>query len=328
MKRLLTIALALAMFFASIAIASGQTPGPSKTFLPFVSKASPATWKTALALSGKPFTDVVSIHGSLYLSRQDGAIFKDGAVWTVVPVNSAGEAGLNAMATDGNRLWLGYVAPNGVGTIAQISPLDASIVVIGTFGPMAHEHNMAGLFYTNGRLLAGIGDNESAWTAQSATLPNGKLWWLDVVTGERGVAAKGVRNPWVITNIAGQLLFVDVGESKFEEVNAFAQGANYGWPCFEGLEPRAYDPETCDALVWMTPVVMYGRSVGRGVVGVAVLDGVKVFADFDGNVRDFATKPVKKFAGFISKMTPVAGTAGDVAVLTFQNGTASVEVYR
>lgn len=317
------IVLAAVLFQASIV---GNPPAPHQTFLPFVAKS--ATWTTVMKANGKPFTDVVSIGGSLFVSRQDGVIFKDGTPWMTVPVDSAGEAGLNALATDGTRLWAGYVSAGGNGIVASINPATKALTPIADFGRMAGEHNMAGVFYTNGKLIVGLGDNEDAWTGQSATLPNGKLWMVDPVTGEAAVVAKGVRNPWVITSIAGQVMFVDVGETKFEEVNAFTVGANYGWPCFEGLEPRAYDPETCDALQWVTPVAMYGRSVGRGVVGVAVLNGVKVFADFDGNVRDFGTKPVKKFDGFISKMSPIAGTAGDVAVLTFQNGTASVNVYR
>lgn len=72
---------------------------------------------------------------------------------------------------------------------------------------------------------------------------------------------------------------------------------------------------------------MYGRETGRGVVGVAVLNGVNVLADFDGTVRTWDLKPVKKFAGLISKMTTIPG-GGDVVVMTFQNGTASVNVYR
>lgn len=321
----MAIVLAVALFQTSIV---GQAPAPHQTFLPFVAKTNAPTWTTAMKVQGKPFTDVVAIGDSLYVSRQDGTIFKDGTPWTTIPVNSAGEAGLNAMATDGTRLWAGYVSAGGTGIIASIDTATKALATIADFGPMSGEHNMAGLFYTNGRLLAGLGDNEDAWTGQSATLPNGKLWWINPDTGERAMAAKGVRNPWAITSIAGQVMFVDVGETKFEEVNAFAAGANYGWPCFEGMEPRAYDPETCDALQWVTPVVMYGRNVGRGAVGVAMLDGVKVFADFDGNVRDFSTKPVKKFEGFISKMTPIAGNPGAVAVLTFQNGTASVELNR
>lgn len=297
---------------------------PQRTFLPIVARG--AAWSTALTLSGNPFTDAVSINGALFVSRQDGNIYRDGQLWAVVPVNATGEGGLNSLATDGRRLWAGYVSAQSRIVVAEI--VNRAPVVLADFGPAAEEHNAAGLLYTNGRLLFGIGDNESAYTAQSATLNGGKLWWVDPVLGDVTPAAKGFRNPWHITQIGTQIFISDVGESKFEEVNVFTQGGNYGWPCFEGLEPRAYDPETCDGLEWVTPAVMYGHGNGRAVVGMAMLNDAKVLADFDGTVYDFSMRPVKKFDGLISKMTPIAGTHGDVAVMTMKAGVATVEVWR
>lgn len=315
-----------ALIAAAIIAQSGIVePNPAQiysAYLPFVAR-SAATWVTVLEMRGKPFTDAVKIGNSFYISRQDGVIYREGVAWAVVPVNAQGEAGLNALATDGSRLWAGYVSGSNRITVAEIT--NGTPAVIADFGVAGSNHNAGGLLYLNGVLLFGIGDNTDALSAQDDAKDGGKVWVIDPLTGEKAIAAKGLRNPWHITTIGTSIYIADVGETKYEEANIFAQGANYGWPCFEALEPRVYAPDVCDGLQWTTPAMAYGRDLGRGIVGVAKINGALVYADFAGVVRTFDHRTVRDFGALISKMTT---TACGVVVLTFKVGVARAEVLR
>lgn len=318
-------AIAAAMVMQIAVIGDPPVPLQHSVYLPILTHAAPA-WRTVFTAQGKPFTDAVSIQNSLYISQQDGVIFRDGVAWLHLPVNAAGEGGLNSLATDGRRLWAGYVSPAGCITVAEI--VNGLPVVLADFGQSSLRHNAAGLLYTNGKLLFGIGDNENAFSAQSATLPNGKLWALDTHTGDRSAVARGLRNPWHIAQIGSAIYISDVGETKYEEVNIFTQGSNYAWPCYEAFEARVYDPELCDPLApsagSIAPALAYGRNMGRGIVGVAEMNGQMVYADFTGAVRAFNHQPVKQFDSYISKMTMAGGA---VIVLTFAGGVAGVQTW-
>lgn len=292
-------------------------------FLPVVSAASAPAWRVAFTAQGGPFTDAVTLAGALFISRQDGAVFRDGALWTTIPVDATGEGGLNALASDGSHLWAGYVASDRRITVAEITT--GAPVVIAAFGIAGEAHNAAGLLYDNGVLLFGIGDNGEAWQAQSATLAGGKVWAINPQTGESAITAKGLRNPWHLTRINTAIYIADVGESRYEEVNIYRSGANYGWPCYEAFEPRAYDPETCDALAPVAPALTYGHGAGRGVVGVALMNGHLVYADFAGEIRRFDGALVRTFDAKVSKLTP---TGEGVVALTFAGGMARAEVWR
>jgi hypothetical protein len=305
---------------ALLATLAGTTPPP--VFLPFISTQPVLSDCTQ---TGKPFTDAVVHRGVLVISRQDGAVFRDCKLWATVPVNAAGEGGLNALATDGQRLWVGYVSAQGRITVAEITT--GTPAVIADFGVAVNKHNAAGLLYDNGVLLFGIGDNEDALSAQDDSKAGGKLWTINPQTGERAITAKGLRNPWHIVRIGRDIYISDVGEIKFEEVNVYKAGANYGWPCFEGIERRIFD---CGYGPYITPatllpVVMYGREMGRGVVGVAAVGGTLVYADFAGDVRTFNHQPVRKVEGLVSKLTMAGGVP---VVLVFGRGAARAEVVR
>lgn len=118
-------------------------------------------------------------------------------------------------------------------------------------------------------------------------------------TGERGeLWAWGLRNPWRFSfdSVDGILYVADVGQNRWEEVNAMPAdepGVNYGWNRMEGLECFQ---STCDPQAFTAPVLVYGRSDGCSVTGGRVyrgsavpdLVGRYVYADFcDGWVRTF-----------------------------------------
>lgn len=85
-----------------------------------------------------------------------------------------------------------------------------------------------------GRLLLFLGDGQDPATAQDPASPQGKVLRFDL--GRPGVqpevVASGMRHPWRISvdEPTGQLLFSEPNfTSQFQEVNAFTEGANYGW---------------------------------------------------------------------------------------------------
>lgn len=306
------------MNFIVALIVALTTPPP--VFLPFISTAPVSATCTQ---AGKPFTDAVLYRGALVISRQDGTLFRDCVAWMQLTVNATGERGLNALATDGRRLWAGYVSTQGRITVAEIT--SGAPAVVADFGVAGTKHNAAGMIYDNGVLLFGIGDNETPANAQRDDSPAGKIFAISPETGERSIVAKGLRNPWHIVRIANVIYISDVGETKYEEVNVLQAGSNYGWPCYEGNERRLYDCGHGANVVPATvaPVVMYGRETGRGVVGVAQIGGAMVYADFAGDVRTFDGALVRHVAGMVSKLTMASGMP---VVLSFAGGVARAEV--
>jgi glucose/arabinose dehydrogenase len=100
----------------------------------------------------------------------------------------------------------------------------------------------------DGMLWAGTGDgggsdnNAVPGSAQSPTNLLGKLLRVDPnAGGPPQVWALGLRNPWRFSfdRATGDLVIGDVGQGAVEEVDwapapGRGEGANYGWPCFEG----------------------------------------------------------------------------------------------
>lgn len=116
--------------------------------------------------------------------------------------------------------------------------------------------------------------------------------------------AYGLRNPWRFSfdSSTGDLVVADVGQGRDEEID-FAHpgqnvGANYGWPCYEGLELNANRPSAeCNPLPApvVAPVLSYPHPgncgaqpfCGDGIIGGYVmhdptlpsLNGCYVFGD-------------------------------------------------
>jgi glucose/arabinose dehydrogenase len=64
------------------------------------------------------------------------------------------------------------------------------------------------------------------------------------------VFAVGLKNPWRFGfhPTTGELYTTDVGNFKWEEINRTPPGANLGWPCYEGPQQNAFDPE-CEPIL-------------------------------------------------------------------------------
>lgn len=128
--------------------------------------------------------------------------------------------------------------------------------------------------------------------------------------------AWGFRNPWrfgfddIDSTAAGEqaetLVAADVGQNRYEEVNAVEKGGNYGWNVREGR--HCYGSESCptetpDGAPLVDPVVEYPHE-GDGVSGVSVvggsvyrgdalsaLRGEYVFGDWNAQGRLFVATP-------------------------------------
>ena len=116
--------------------------------------------------------------------------------------------------------------------------------------------------------------------------------------------AYGLRNPWRFSfdTATGDLVIADVGQSAEEEIDFAPRGqnvgANYGWPCYEGLERDSLAPASeCAPLPSpvVFPVLTYPHPqncgaasfCGNGIIGGYVmhdptlpsLDGCYVYGD-------------------------------------------------
>jgi Glucose / Sorbosone dehydrogenase len=145
------------------------------------------------------------------------------------------------------------------------------------------NHNGGQLqFGPDGMLYVGTGDggggNDPDRNAQNLSSELGKLLRIDPVTG--GAAAGnpfgsrvwsyGLRNPWRFSfdRATGDLVIGDVGQGALEEVDwapasvGGGRGANFGWPCFEGLSRNV----ACEAPGAVGPA--FERSHGAGYCSI------------------------------------------------------------
>ncbi len=116
----------------------------------------------------------------------------------------------------------------------------------------------------------------------------------------------GVRNPWrwSFDRATGDLWIGDVGQGEIEEVDKLTpdqiEGANLGWPAFEGTKRFRRDvPPPAGAIM---PVHQYVHGDGQAVVGGYVYRGTKIpamvgaylFADtYKGGIRSIVVEGTK-----------------------------------
>lgn len=130
----------------------------------------------------------------------------------------------------------------------------------------AHQANMI-RFGRDNALYVGVGDGgehaSAGFRAQDINSLSGKILRINPINGNgysnnpfydgnlssnrSKVFMLGLRNPFRITfhPVTNELFIGDVGKSKWEEVNRGRSGANFGWPCFEGLDITMTSPP-CD----------------------------------------------------------------------------------
>lgn len=164
-------------------------------------------------------------------------------------------------------------------------------------------HGIAGLFArANGDLLVAAGDGagffdgdigqhdgdpcggNGAFRAQStsATQAAGTI----SILGEDGsltTIAKGMRNPFAMTELDGQLYAINTGWQYFEEIDRIDEGHNSGWPCYEGFDPvTSYEPlALCDGVRGVDPIFAYPNSdPAAAIASLAAYDGLLYFGDY------------------------------------------------
>lgn len=138
------------------------------------------------------------------------------------------------------------------------------------------------LFGPDRRLYLGIGDGglnrlKDQMRAQRDGEVHGKLLTVNTRTGATRIVARGLRNPWRywFDRETGDLYVGDVGEFVRESIEHVpagrVQGANFGWPCFEGTLARpVYPAALCPGAV--PPLYEYAREGGNcSVIGGIVV---------------------------------------------------------
>jgi glucose/arabinose dehydrogenase len=261
------------------------------------------------------------------------ALVKDGAVSTFADLGSrvlAGdERGLLSMAfapdyATSGRFYVYFTArsPTGQITIEELRRDPAnpdradpsySRVLLTIPHDQQSNHNGGQLqIGRDGFLYAGTGDGGSggdpSGNAQDVTPAPpivvggvnhdyrlGKILRIDRATGAFTIFSYGLRNPWRFSfdRVTGDLVIVDVGQDRYEEVNfapapANNAGANYGWNRYEGLHTYPGGGPAGSAPGTVLPVIEYPHSPACSITGGYVvrdpalpeLAGTYVYGDY------------------------------------------------
>lgn len=147
-------------------------------------------------------------------------------------------------------------------------------------------------FDEQGRLLLFLGDGQLPETAQNPVSTQGKVLRFDPSRpeAEPEVLASGMRHPWRISfdEPTGQLLFSEPNfTAQYQEVNAFTEGANYGWGlavpsngCWP-LGATTPDPgclTSVDGKPLQPTVAEYGPDLGLIIAGAHIYRGSRLGA--------------------------------------------------
>ena len=224
--------------------------------------------------------------------------------------------------------YLNYTNPNGDTYIARYSVSSSnpnlaspnSRLILYTVTQPYNNHNGGDInFGPDGYLYIALGDGGSGGDpgdrAQNLNFELGKILRIDVDSGtlysippdnpyaqpgQMGldeIWASGLRQPWRFSfdSETGDMWVGDIGEDEWEEINfqpaASAGGENYGWRCYEGLEPFNTSACTGNAEDYTYPIHVYannsttsGCSVTGGYVyrggAFESLQGLYIYADY------------------------------------------------
>ncbi len=258
-------------------------------------------------------------------------------------VGSGGERGLLGLAFDPDfdttgRLWVMYTDRDGVSTVEEFRDVPGTDRADPTSGqvylrlaqPYANHNGGHLAFGLDGFLYVGLGDGggggDPLGSGQDRSTLLGSILRVDPrsapgppwaiptsnpFVGSQGARGElfhyGLRNPWRFSfdGVDGRLWIADVGQNRWEEVDAVAvseSGVNFGWNLMEG--PDCYGATSCDRSGLREPVFAYDHDLGCSITGghvyrgkiLAALVGWYVFSDY--------------CAGWLRALKPTA--AGDV----------------
>ena len=166
--------------------------------------------------------------------------------------------------------------------------------------PFSNHNGGLMMFGPDGMLYIGMGDGGGGGdpldNAQSLGTLHGKMLRIDVDGGDPyaipagnpfigradarpEIWALGLRNPWrwAFDRVGGALYIADVGQGRWEEVNAVpwqSAGVNYGWNEMEGA--HCYNDLPCDPAGLTLPVHEYDHSQGCSIIGGYVYRGTRL----------------------------------------------------
>jgi glucose/arabinose dehydrogenase len=248
-------------------------------------------------------------------------------------VGSGGERGLLSIAfhpdyTDNGLFYVNYTDKNAdtrverytVTVNPNLAEPNSAKLILTVEQPFGNHNGGLIVFGPDGMLYIGMGDGGSGGdpqrNGQNRNTLLGALLRINVDNGDpyavptdnpfvsdpgaRGeIWAYGLRNPWrfAFDRQAGTLYIADVGQNRWEEVNAVSAaigGLNYGWNIMEGA--HCYPTDPCDNTGLIRPAIEYGHADGCSVIGGHVYRGASIpairghyfYSDFcEGFLRSF-----------------------------------------
>jgi len=255
--------------------------------------------------------------GRLFVAQKGGALrVVSGGQLVPTPfvslsVDTAGEQGLLGVAFDpnfaSNRFVYVYYSSlatgqnrvsrfTASGTNPNVATTGGELVILDNIAGTATNHQGGAIdFGPDGKLYVAVGDDGSPTDADELDTLRGKILRINSdgsipadnpfagTAGARGQTwAYGLRNPFSFAVDPGsaRIYVNDVGEATWEEVNALARGANYGWPTCEG--PQGSGAGACTSSAFTYPIHAYGRTVGRAITGGAFYRGSTFPAQYQG----------------------------------------------
>jgi glucose/arabinose dehydrogenase len=282
---------------------------------------------TLLANSGDGSDRIFIVEqvGRIHAADTDGNVAAEAFLDIRDRVVAGGERGLLGLAfhpgfAQNGRLFVNYTDAEGDNIIAEfVAPAGGAAdpaserLVVRIEQPLANHNGGMLAFGSDGMLYISSGDGggggDPLEAGQDRTTLLGKILRIDVdgdepyeipadnpFAGGAGGAlpeiwAYGLRNPWRVSfdRQTGDLWIADVGQNRWEEVNAEPAGEggrNYGWNVMEG--PECYGQAECDTTGLTMPVAWYPTGATCAITGGYVyrgpsipgLTGFYVYADY------------------------------------------------
>lgn len=129
-----------------------------------------------------------------------------------------------------------------------------------------------------------------ALRAQNPTRYNGKIIRLREYSFDPTIESIGHRNPFRLTVDDGKVFATETGWYTAEEINEIKPGKNYGWPCYEGVDPTPeYSEldfcERLDKVLFTPPVFSYKHpnvvaQMVASISGIAGLGNHMYYSDY------------------------------------------------
>ncbi|HET9986109.1 MAG TPA: PQQ-dependent sugar dehydrogenase [Longimicrobiales bacterium] len=305
---------------------------------------------------------------------KDGRLLDRPFLDITAKVRSGGEQGLLSVAFDPKYgetgfFYVDYTDRNGdtrveryrVSADADVADPASVKPILFQAQPFSNHNGGLLVFGPDGMLYVGLGDGGSGGdpqgNGQSLGTLLGKILRIDPGRGDPyaipadnpfvaragarpEIWAYGLRNPWrfAFDRTAGLLYIADVGQNKYEEVDAEPAGAaglDYGWNRMEGL--HCYGASTCDQSGLRLPVLEYEHPDGCSITGGYVYRGRAIpeiagqyfYSDYCGGwLRSFRLQgrtatPRRWDVGNLDGITSFGEDAAGELYVVVQGGTVS-----